>query len=313
MSNPTAATIEFTPLSNGLDFILTALEQLSGSADARRVKYGILHLSAGMELIFKERLRREHWSLVFDNIERANEKEYASGDFISVTFDKCLQRLCGISGIQISDEEIKRLNNLRKKRNRLEHFGITDSLMAVKAVASYALGIIIDFINDELSPLDADDAQTFEHIRELLGEFDKFVLDRWKEIKNEVESATTAVVECPRCSQEALVIDDGVHCLFCRYQEESATAAADTYITSVLGLNHYRTVKHGGRWPHYDCPSCSADAMVATDEEFICFGCGGQFESGEIGYCDTCGEPYFPGDDEDYEPMCSNCITNYSA
>jgi hypothetical protein len=67
--------ITFTPLENGLDFILRALEYLADDPTKRDLKYAVLHLHSGVELILKERLRREHWSLVFEKPEEASKEK----------------------------------------------------------------------------------------------------------------------------------------------------------------------------------------------------------------------------------------------
>ena len=56
--------MNITLIENALDFILSAVEWAKGDDD-RSLKYAILNLSDGVELILKERLRRAHWSLLF--------------------------------------------------------------------------------------------------------------------------------------------------------------------------------------------------------------------------------------------------------
>ena len=67
--------LEYTLLENGLDFISSALKHLKNQPTKRELKYAVLHLSAGIELILKERLKREHWSLVFDKPADAPKNE----------------------------------------------------------------------------------------------------------------------------------------------------------------------------------------------------------------------------------------------
>jgi len=71
--------VEFTLLGNGLDFIWSALEHLSGNPGKRELKYAVLHLCSGIELVLKERLQREHWSLIFEKLDSANQKDYEAG------------------------------------------------------------------------------------------------------------------------------------------------------------------------------------------------------------------------------------------
>jgi hypothetical protein len=90
----------YSLLENGLDFVLSSLEHLTAASaftatpphakqlqQKRHLKYALLHLCSGIELIFKERLRQEDWQLIFNNVEEADEKVYESGDFKSVYFN----------------------------------------------------------------------------------------------------------------------------------------------------------------------------------------------------------------------------------
>ena len=76
--------ITFTPLENGLDFCLRALEYLADDPTKRDLKYAVLHLHSGIELILKDVFENKHWSLVFDKPEEASKEKYELGEFISV-------------------------------------------------------------------------------------------------------------------------------------------------------------------------------------------------------------------------------------
>ena len=303
--------IEFPSLRNGLDFILYALELLAGDPPAARsVKYAVLALSAGMELVLKERLHREHWSLVFEKIDSANHDAYLSGDFESVIYRTSIQRLRGVCKVKFSEDAIRRMDRLRKKRNQLEHFSFSDSRMAVIAAASSALAPLIDFIHDELlSAADEVDSSLFELIRTKLGSFDKFVQERSNEVKTDIDAATTAVVECPRCMQKSLILEEGARCAFCRYQEENEKAA-DTYISSVLGINYYETVKNGDTWPRYICPACGVETFVFNGVDYICFCCGVLFQYSSVEFCRECNRPYLPKPGESTE-ACISCLESW--
>lgn len=43
----------FGVLENGLDFLLSSLDYLSGDPKEKDLKYAVLHLSAGVELVLK--------------------------------------------------------------------------------------------------------------------------------------------------------------------------------------------------------------------------------------------------------------------
>ncbi|ABC82997.1 hypothetical protein [Anaeromyxobacter dehalogenans] len=111
--------LKLSLLSNGIDFIQSGIEHffLKDDPDPRSHKYAILHLFAGVLLLLKERLRQEHWSLIFKDVARAGES-----DAKTVDFDEALQRLKSCSKIRISDRDAKLLRKAQLLRNRLEHY-----------------------------------------------------------------------------------------------------------------------------------------------------------------------------------------------
>ena len=86
-------------LENALDFLASAVEQLQLDT-TRSLKYAVLHLAAGVELLIKERLRQEDWQLLFDDVNAADELKYAAGDFYGVAPPEALKRLRDI-GIEL--------------------------------------------------------------------------------------------------------------------------------------------------------------------------------------------------------------------
>ena len=67
-------TVNFTLLENGLDFIWSAVEHLGVASTKRDLKYATLHLVSGIELVLKERVRREDWSLLFPDPSKPTQK-----------------------------------------------------------------------------------------------------------------------------------------------------------------------------------------------------------------------------------------------
>jgi hypothetical protein len=87
--------VHFTLLENGLDFVWSAVEHLSVGTSKRGPKYALLHLVSGIELILKERLRREDWKLLFPKPDKADEVLYKTGAFKSVDFGQLIDRVEG--------------------------------------------------------------------------------------------------------------------------------------------------------------------------------------------------------------------------
>lgn len=74
MSHKHQDSVEFGLLENGLDFIQSAINYLIKSQDKYDIKYGLLHLSSGVELVFKYRLLIEDWELLFQDIKKLISK-----------------------------------------------------------------------------------------------------------------------------------------------------------------------------------------------------------------------------------------------
>ena len=111
-------------LTNGLCFILQAIEHFKCSennkCDTERekgLKYSTLHLFSGIFLILKEKLKREHWSLLFADVNKADEQSLKSGDFYSVNFMDCLNRLSKIVSVNFTKKHKQTLSLLRERRN----------------------------------------------------------------------------------------------------------------------------------------------------------------------------------------------------
>ncbi len=304
---PNDDAIEFPLLENGLDFIWSAIEHLTTGATKRDLKYAVLHLGAGVELVLKERLRRENWKLLFENQGKASEETYRSGAFPSVRFDTCLERLAAECGVELTDEDEARLRAIRDKRNRLEHLALVDSAEAIIAVTARALAVMLDFVREELAAIELSGAEdaVLSQIRAKLPEFDAFVADRSQSIAPKLKAAYR-VLPCPACLQDALSVDDGVSCLFCGYTNDGTGAAVD-YTTEVLGVNRYDVEKDGADWPIGFCPACDWEACVdADDRGYLCFHCGETWGAGDFHECGHCGR-WIDSDLNDIS-VCDQCF-----
>jgi hypothetical protein len=312
--------LNLRPLENGLEFLLTALDHLSMAAPEfahhsrlfsqdRHLKYAVLAASSSMELLLKQRLIQEHWSLVFKNMKDANRKSFDDGAFASVTFDEIVDRLHGICGCKVPAQKGSPLRTLRDRRNRLEHFGIIDSFYAVSENVSAVISYLIDFTRDEI-----DFEETFAEtnfisgIRERLGICKIFEKARWEEISAQL--STVSVVECPTCQKDALVISDGeVECLYCTYHE-SSTSAADWYLWRLVARCE-DPPDDGGSLVR--CPKCLSESLVpqfSPKDTAICFRCGQSWKGESLGRCGIC-SAHYERVSSDFG-ICGNCVSKKS-
>ena len=222
-------------------------------------------------------------------------KSYKSGSFKSVSFDECIERIRNC-GVKLENKVVDKLKAYRNERNRIEHFDMEDTVEAIKSSTATVLSIVYDFIYTELAPdrLDQKDRDTLEDIHQGLFALQGFVKARMDEIKPELQQTEAAVVKCPRCFQNAAVLDDGLKCLFCRYTADGEEAA-EYYLSDVLGHSRYEAAKYGVIWPRYRCPECWSEALVETGkDEFHCFQCGESWKDGTLQRCERCNEFYEP-------------------
>jgi hypothetical protein len=304
--------IRFELLENGLDFIASGLDYIARGGTKADLKYGVLHLWSGMELVLKARLQQEDWKLLFPNPDKADENKYKSGDFWSIKFDVCLMRLEEECRIDISKEGIGKLDAIRIRRNRLVHFAIVDTKAAIESISAQALGVLLNFISEafEGSTLYDEEDELLLRIRERLTEFNAFTKDRLATIfadANPRKLELTNAIACPCCLQPTLLPDVSVECVFCGYRAKAEDAA------------NFFIAQHQTRQAVYFCPNCDNEALIdlgatgnaASVTQFICFACGSQWNEGALQECPLCQELESP--DRMTHMGCSECFRAYVA
>jgi len=302
--------IRFDMLENGLDFVTSGIEQIVKDRNVTSTKYAILHLAAGIELILKDQITKEHWSLIFDNVNNSNFGLLKTGDFKSIDFETILQRLQNVCRIEISEKDLLVLCNLRKLRNKIEHFEFSINPQEMRSIASRVLLFLLDFIqaNFDESRLSVEVKGYLEELRSLQGKFKEFARIRNAQIKKELDlSAKKYEIEtCPVCRQAALVLNDERQCAFCFYTDEPEKIA-ELYAENILGANSFLAAKDGEYYPVSDCFHCGAsDTFVEKEDDYICFSCFESNHKTEVMECGSCGQLYQKSVDD--IGICDYCI-----
>jgi hypothetical protein len=305
--------IRHTVLSNGLDFVLKGLEELGnyeGSGEINRLKYVILHIDAGIELILKSKLLEEHWSLVFEQPQNAKKKAYQEGDFSSVSLASSIKRLKDVCDISISKVQEDKINALHKKRNVMQHFEINDTEAAISGVIASALEVMMDFLHEHFDEdnLTEPEQEMIKDIRDEIIVLQTYIKQRMAALQPELSKYKEPwIAECSTCGQRAAILDKelpGIRCLFCGYEHNSEidpAGVADEFAGCFLGLSAYECVTNGEGWPIYDCPHCdSSESFIMTGAVNVCVVCG---DEGEYSYCCECGQPHSGEMD-----ICSSCF-----
>jgi hypothetical protein len=205
--------IKFNLLDNGIDYIYMGVKpMLKKSPKSRNSwKYSVLHLYSGIQLLLKERLKQEDWTLIFKDPDEANREKLESGIFPSVGYKELIKRLRKkIPNFNINNEPIE---NLQKLRNKTEHFEINISLVECQMILALALDEIISFWKNYLennSTITIKQKQRFQKIKSIATEFDAYRkqrLDKFKKEIDKIESKKNGLrVLCPDCSSFSFIV-----------------------------------------------------------------------------------------------------------
>ena len=123
-------------LENAISFATEALrEAVAAETEPLRWKFAILHLVQAIELSLKERLKREHWCLIFDKIE--NPKK-------TVSLDGARIRLKHVCAFTLSGSEDKDLKVAVDARNSIVHHEIDEKVTSLRL----KFGRLLAFLNE---------------------------------------------------------------------------------------------------------------------------------------------------------------------
>ncbi|WP_331739628.1 hypothetical protein OG613_44150 (plasmid) [Streptomyces sp. NBC_00015] len=312
----------FPPVPNGLDYLVSVVEHLESGDErvsARDLKYAVLHLAAGAEVLLKARLQLEHWTLVFKDPGQAKRSELEDGTLKSCSPEETVQRLKDIAGAPIGDKDTSAVLKLAKHRNALQHYGLIGPAANARAVESQAaevLDFLIRFLDEELLPAlpmaEMKSAEAdMERIRGGLSRIQGFVKKRMQRIRADLEPLRDRTVQCPDCDQWALVpeLDHRVICRFCGTSQPTHDGAT-MYAVFVLGRDPGAPDLFGIMAVE-SCPDCDDESLVvgartaaAPDVPvFFCFGCARVVPG--LAHCGRCYVPFSP---QEGETACSNCL-----
>lgn len=312
-----SSTIKMELLENGLDFIDNSLKPILDSKNQHDLKYSILHLSAGIELVLKEILKNEHWSFIFEDINKASLNKLNSGDFVSVAFETIITRVTNIAQVDIAESSLKQIRTIKKMRNKMEHFSFNENPDALKSTVSKVLCDILDIIkkNLDINSYSKNIITVYENMILKTSKFEEYVKIRMAKLENklkELEEDEVEIVECPKCHQVTFPLNEDLKCLFCEYHDTPEQVAED-YLEEVLGISIFATIKDGGYNPICECPECESETMIILDDNSsLCFNCSKRINSENLSYCSDCDNIIEVNKNNDYDDiyLCQTCIDN---
>lgn len=287
-------------LENGLDFLLHSLRppiDLDEDAESDVLpKFLVLNLAAATELILKSRLCKEHWSLIFQNPDKASVDCLHSGEFCSATFDTCVVRLERICGVEFRGCDRHVLGELRARRNCYQHLRTLPNPNSgwdtVMPLCGKVLGFLLDFLDRRFESGDftAGANEALSELRQRLSKFHELRENRLAQLKSQLQPLVSAsqVERCLACGERTLELKPIVKCLFCNWsataveaaraqsEEEEARRKESLYQQSLFPLPPlpYVSIRQ--------CERCGVEAMISRSSDDAgrsvkssrCYACG---------------------------------------
>jgi len=281
-------------IENARDFVLEAVKYTKAGTP-RDWKYALLNLAAGLEIMMKALLDREHWTLVFQDVDDASRERLESGEFKSVDFPTAVKRLATLTETPISENDRAYMDKIRRLRNRMLHFDVKLTEAQAKAVLAQGLSVFGDLHEHVDQGAGQDDFLGL--MRRELAVFQEFISVRLAKVRPQLKGAERPARrfrECPDCLQATLVVnEDEVDCLFCGSHFGPAELAA---------------MSDGDGGP---CPECEIGTLAFVlynneEGEFICVLCGRKFAQSHNRECERCGEQFWSTDGM---LICEECFT----
>lgn len=265
MGNKMEKKIKFNLLDNGIDYIHMGVKPMLKKSPKYRNswKYPILYLYSGIQLLLKERLKQEDWTLIFKEPNEASDEKLESGIFESVGFDDLITRLREkITNFNFNKEPIK---NLQKLRNKTEHFEIDIPLIECQMILALALDEIINFWQNYLeksSKITIEQKETFQTIKSIATKFDIYRKQKFKKYEKELNkikrNKSGVRVLCPDCSSHGFIV-------FKNDVEECKCVVCDIKYNKHDYIRKIREVEGSELYDKF-CSSCQQETIIKYEE-----------------------------------------------
>jgi len=206
---------KFTLLENAADSLKHAIIHIDPIQEGNisNWKRAILDLAHVVEIMFKERLKRVHPSLMWANVDK-----YPSNSAFSVSSEQAFNRLKKIVGVEFTDQEKTFIEKLRIKRNEIEHFEFNISNDEARMVIGHILSFILHFAQRELD-LEWQEKYLDHEKWNILREYTEFYKQQLGNVKNRIDDEEIPVISCPSCHNETFGLETE-KCLLCNHEEE---------------------------------------------------------------------------------------------
>lgn len=300
--------VEFSMIENAIDFIESGLNSVL-LEDQMESKYAILHLHAGITLFLKDVLSKEHWSLIFQNVDNANREDLISGNIQTVNYKTLKSRLKQITDFNIGEDFIDSLDFINRTRNNIEHYHFQVNTHQLKSRLAKMIHELIIFLN-QIHQIDTHYSDLLESVRDYSLQYDAYHDERYRVIQSKLDQINNLFL-CLHCNQETVELlheDNLSYCYFCDQNIDQND------LEEMIRALTYSSAYDNGGYVNEICPDCEHDSFYCKEDishndkissDWVCFDCFVTYEGREIEQCDGCGSPIHSG--SDYS-MCTNCV-----
>ena len=270
MAKATAQELKLNLLSNGIDFIQSGVRFfLHDEPDPVSHKYAILHLFSGLVLLLKERLKREHHSLIFKDV-----KEAGKSNAKTVDFDEVIVRLEACASVVFDDKAKRTLRTAQGLRNLIEHYELAVDVRQAQAIIGDLSELSYLFLRDQL------DVRLENHV-------EPEVWDRMQELRR----------ISARLKQEEIAA--------WKHRVAKYSALSDEELDALADLEPYHPRHNPDPASFLQCPECWEETVVQTEDGDV--GVCTNKECREvcaITFCMRCGERMTDG-----SSLCNSCVS----
>lgn len=312
-------------LKNAMESIQVGLEDYHDD-DPRRVLSAIRNLYAGILLLFKHKLQE----LSPDGSDEALLKTKVLPEINATTGEvtwvgkgkktvEVIDIIERLKALNIDGIEWKRLEDLQKIRNDIEHYYSQLPVERLKEAVANALHLITQFCGPHLDrqPVDILGQECWEQMLDVATLYDaelKACRENLESVVWPFDAVTDSILDmrCPNCESQLLRVVDvsaknaaiGFTCSSCQEESAYAEVVGPAVSQHSAGWN-YISVKDGGEPVTQDCPECEADAFLTAEMQ-----CAACFYEQEYTICEYCKES-LSLDEQGLEGICGYCQYRY--
>lgn len=307
-----------TLLTNAVQSLRLGVEDYQSSDPARALS-SVRNITAGILLLFKEKLRQLSPSdsdevllkqKIDPKVRNKRELNFVGSGRKTVDVQQIQERFKSL-GIAV---DWKRLNDIVEIRNNIEHYYTGEPGSRLRELVANTFLLVRDFTTSQLqmAPVELLGEETWKVILEV-GEVYAMELDECRAARAMIGWPAPIYadfadhIQCLSCDSELMKVVDPTVADFpslqFRCSQCGVSARFDELVERAveerLGAEAHISIKDGGESPYEECPECTKETYIVDDD--TCIACG--YEMGHA-TCAICGESLSVQDHE-FDGVCS--------